>query len=415
MSDPPANPGHPGESRIVTLDFIRGIAVMGILIANLPAFALPEAAYFSPAAWGGRSPADIAAWAATFVLVEGKLRGLFTMLFGASALLVIDRARAAGDDAATVHLSRMAVLFVIGCAHLYLFWWGDILAHYAIVGALAFLFARLTTRWLVFTGLLLLGWQLLGDMQAALRIFASGARDTPQAIALWNATATGFGVPPPTTIATEIAANRGGFWNAVAWRWAHSPTPFAFAFQLWPETLGMMLLGMAGLRSGFLTGGWPARRYRRWTIIGLAIGLPIQIALAAATFTHGFDQRWVFLGSVGAAVLPRTALMIAYAALLVVACRPATRLTRRIAAVGRTAFTNYLGTTLVMTALFSGWGLGLFGSLPRATLYLLALPVWAAMLAWSQPWLARYRYGPCEWVWRAAARRERVFLRHTRN
>ena len=84
------------RDRIATLDFIRGVAVMGILVANLPAFGLPEAAYFSPLAWGGHGPADVAVWFATFVLVEGKLRGLFTLLFGASMLLVIDAARAAG-------------------------------------------------------------------------------------------------------------------------------------------------------------------------------------------------------------------------------------------------------------------------------------------------------------------------------
>ena len=404
-----------GNARIVTLDFIRGVAVMGILLANLPAFALPEAAYFSPAAWGGRTPADIAAWAATFVLVEGKLRGLFTMLFGASALLVIERARATGEDAADIHLSRMAVLFVIGCAHLYLFWWGDILAHYAIVGALAFLFVRLPTRWLVFTGLALLVWQLLGDMQAALRVFASGARDTPQAVTLWNGIATGFGTPPPAALAAEIGANRSAFWTVAAWRWQHSPTPIAFALQLWPETLGMMLLGMAGLRSGFLTGKWPASRYRRCAVVCLLIGLPIQIALAAGTLDHGFDQRWVFLGSVGLAVLPRTVLMIGYAALLALACRPGGRLTNRMAAVGRTAFTNYLGTTLVMTAIFSGWGLGLFGSIPRAALYLIAPPVCLLMLAWSHPWLAAHRYGPLEWVWRILARRKSVPMRKARN
>src|SRR5215210_5554464 len=98
--------------RHVTLDVIRGVAVMGILLANLPAFGLPGAAYFSPLAWGGTSPADITAWFATFVLVEGKMRGLFSFLFGASMLLVIDRARASGGNPAAVHFARMIVLLL---------------------------------------------------------------------------------------------------------------------------------------------------------------------------------------------------------------------------------------------------------------------------------------------------------------
>ena len=108
------------RARIDSLDFIRGVAVMGILVANLPAFGLPEAAYFSPLAWGGSAGWDRLAWVATYVLVEGKMRGLFSMLFGASMLLVVDRARAAGDSPARIHYARMATLFAIGCAHLYL-------------------------------------------------------------------------------------------------------------------------------------------------------------------------------------------------------------------------------------------------------------------------------------------------------
>ena len=117
---------------------------MGILFANIPAFAFPTPGLLLAARAGAaRTPADIAVWLTNFVFVEGKMRGLFSFLFGASMLLVIDRARASGRSAARVHFSRMAVLFLFGMAHMYLIWWGDILAHYALVGAIAFLFARM--------------------------------------------------------------------------------------------------------------------------------------------------------------------------------------------------------------------------------------------------------------------------------
>ena len=96
--------------RIAALDVMRGVAVMGILLANLPAFALPEAAYFSPLAAGGDGPAERAAWLANFVFVEGRMRGLFSFLFGASLVLIAERARAAGENDAAVHLRRMAAL-----------------------------------------------------------------------------------------------------------------------------------------------------------------------------------------------------------------------------------------------------------------------------------------------------------------
>ena len=388
--------------RIATLDFIRGVAVMGILVANLPAFGLPEAAYFSPLAWGGHAPADVTVWFATFVLVEGKMRALFTFLFGASMLLVLDRAETAGRDPASTHLARMAVLFAIGWLHLYLVWRGDILTHYALIGAVAFVFARLSVRWLVALGCAFLAWEMLYNAAGAAALFAAGGRDTPEKIALWNVFAGIFGVPPAADLRAEIAALGGSWADGVRWRWAHVTDPVTFATLLGPETLSAMLFGMAGYRSGLLTGTWPRVRYRRWTIVCLGAALPAYAALGINTVAHGFDQRWVFLASILASAPFRVLAATGYACLLVLLFRPGGRLSERVGAAGRAAFTNYLGTSLIMLALFSG--LGLFGQLTRAQLYWLAPPVWLLMLAWSQPWLARFRYGPLEWLWRSLAR-----------
>ncbi len=390
--------------RIAALDVTRGLAVMGILVANMPAFGLPEAAYFSPLAAGGSTGADRVVWATTFVLVEGKMRGLFTMLFGASLLLVVDRAHAAGNDAARVHYPRMFWLFAFGYAHLYLFWWGDILTHYALVGAVAFLFAPLSTRWLVGIGLALVANHVL--TQAGLTLIAFSDTADAALVATRNSLLLVYGVPPASTIAAEVAANRGGFGDAVAWRWANAPTPFRLLNAGTGDTLGFMLFGMAGLRSGFLTGAWPRERYRRWATVSLAIALPAYAGLAAETIRHDFAAPWVVLGSAGGATLLRPLAVAGYAALAVLAASRDGWLQRRVAAVGRAAFSNYLGTTLVTAALFQGWGLGLFGALGRAQLYLVVPLVWALMLAWSTPWLARYRYGPLEWAWRSLSRGE---------
>ena len=409
-----ANPGLPrgGKAmtatapRIDSLDFIRGVAVMGILVANLPAFALPEAAYFSPLAWGGSTGWDRFAWVATYVLVEGKMRGLFSMLFGASMLLVVQRARAAGDSPARVHYARMTTLFAIGCVHLYLIWWGDILSHYALVGAIAFVFVALPARPLAWLGVLFIAVQVVMGAETTLAIFAAAARNTPDRIAMWQAFASIFGQPPRAELLGEITAMRAGIGPEIAWRWAHATSPFDLLPIVGAETLGYMLIGMAGLKSGFLTGAWSRRRYAGIALACLVVTLPIDLLLAFASIVHGFDQRWIVLGSIGAASLLRPITFIGYAALLVLAMRPGGRLTRRIAAAGRAAFTNYLGTTLLMTFVFDGWGLGWFGALPRAALYLFVLPVWAIMLLWSAPWLARYRFGPLEWGWRTLARLE---------
>lgn len=387
----------PDTDRIAVIDFTRGVAVMGILLANLPAFALPEAAYFSPLAWGGTAPLDIVAWFVTFVLVEGKMRGLFSLLFGASLLLVHDRAAGAGENVAAVQLRRMAVLFVIGCLHLYLVWWGDILAHYALCGTIALALVHLRARWLVALAIAFAGWDLIVAVAGAAALFASAPGD-----AVWRGFSDGFGVPPPTHLVAEIAAMRGGFAEGVAWRWQHAFTPLGFLAAVGPQTLSAMLLGMAAYRSGFVTGAWSRAAYRRTALLGLGVTLPLYAATATITLHHGFDQRWVYLGSIVIGDVLRLPATLGYAALIVLLFNPAGTWSRRVTAVGRAAFTNYLGASLIMVLLFNG--LAQFGAWPRAILYLLVPPAFALMLLWSAPWLAHHRYGPLEWLWRSAAR-----------
>jgi uncharacterized protein len=377
---------------------------MGILLANIAAFALPAPAYFSPLAWGGHGPREVAVWLTTFVFVEGKMRGLFSVLFGASMLLIVERARATGENAVKVHLSRMAVLFLIGVAHMYFIWWGDILAHYAIIGILAFLFAGMKAEQLLAAALTALVATLLWNSMGLFSLMQAATRDTPQAIQTWDLFAWGFGVPPADWINREIEATRGPWTAQVAWRWEFLDGPLAFAKAVGPETLTAMLFGMWGFRSGFLTGAWDRSSYRRIAISFLAVSWGAYLLLGLNTMAHGFDQRWVYFASIVATVPFRIIGTLGYAALVILAIAPGRRLTERMAAVGRTAFTNYLGTSILVTAIFYGWGLGQFARWDRTTIYLLPPVVWAIMLFWSKPWLDRFQYGPFEWLWRSLSR-----------
>ena len=394
------------SARITTLDVVRGVAVMGILLANIPAFALPQSAYFSPLAWGGHGASEIAAWLANFVFVEGRMRGLFSFLFGASMLLVIDRAEAAGDNPARVHFARMAVLFGFGLAHMYLIWWGDILAHYALVGAFAYLFARMRAGQLLAAGMTALiaatvwiGLGLLGMIDAA-------GRHTPEAVQIWNDFAWGFGVPPREWLDSEIAALRGPWLAEIAWRREYHEGPFAFLTVVGIETLAAMLFGMWAYRSGFLTAAWSRAAYRRVAVWCLAIAWTAYLLLGLNTIAQGFDQRWVYFASVVASQPFRILGAVGYAALIILVMRPGGSLTERLSAVGRMAFSNYLGTSILVTAIFYGWGLGQFARWDRASIYVVVPLVWLLMIAWSKPWLDRFRYGPLEWLWRSLARLE---------
>jgi uncharacterized protein len=170
------------------------------------------------------------------------------------------------------------------------------------------------------------------------------------------------------------------------------------------ETLAYFLFGMVALKNGFLTGAWPMERYRKILLIGFGIGVPAYVLLAWILARDGFSVPMIFAIVMAATVPFRPLMVVATAAFIILAARSGGPLAQRIAAAGRAAFTNYLGTSLVMTTLFYGYGFGLFGRLGRAELWLVVLPMWALMLLWSKPWLERYRYGPLEWLWRSLAR-----------
>jgi len=403
MTEPP---------RLIALDVLRGIAVMGILLMNMAGFALPQAAYLNPAAYGGADGANLAVWAVSFVLVDGKMRALFSLLFGASMLLVIDRAEQAGRHGVPVHLRRMGWLFAIGLVHAYLIWSGDILVPYAIVGTLACAHVGRSTRHQVALALILLvgQWLLLWSLLSALAATheaAVAADATLAAIQKWRGIADQIGIPGPTALAHALGTYRGSYpailHDRVGQNWA---TPFLQLIDIGPETLALMLLGMAGLESGFLTGAWDRATYRRVAAGAYLVGLPALTFIALATIRSGFDEVATLRNAQLYAAPFRPIVMIGHVslALLWLGGAGSSWLIERVAAVGRAAFSNYLGTSLIMTTIFYGYGLGLFGRLDRAELYLFVPPAWVAMLLWSKSWLDRFHYGPLEWLWRSLSR-----------
>ena len=135
-------PSTNASGRIITLDVIRGIAVMGIFAVNVIGMSMIDAAYLNPTAPKGWDLTDVSIWLVNYVLIDGKMRSLFSMLFGASMLLVIERAEGAGERGWSVHFRRMGVLALFGLFHFYVIWFGDILFVYAITGMASMLIER---------------------------------------------------------------------------------------------------------------------------------------------------------------------------------------------------------------------------------------------------------------------------------
>ena len=403
--------------RIATLDIVRGVAVMGILAMNIVGFAMPFQAYMNPLALGPAGDSDLASWAVSFIFVDGKMRGLFSFLFGASMLLVIEKATAKGEPAGTIHYRRMIWLLFFGLIHLYLIWFGDILVGYALVGMIAWHFRNLSpsglVRWAV--GLLVLQLLIFAGLAAgamALQPAAAAPGAAAATVKEWQGLERQFGAMSADAMAKEFALYRGGYAAILADRLkdqAMAPLKGLGLFG-W-ETLAYFLLGMAALKTGFLTGGWSAQRYRRTALIGFGIGIPAYALLALLLARDGFSVPMIFALSMAATVPFRPLMVAATAALIILLTRKGGGLADRIAAAGRAAFTNYIGTSLAMTTLFYGYGAGLFGRLGRAELWLVVFAMWGLMLLWSKPWLERFEYGPLEWLWRSLARGERQPMR----
>lgn len=399
--------GQAAATRYESLDAIRGVAVMGILAMNIVAFALPMSAYFNPAAGGPPSPGDLATWTFNFVFVDSKMRGLFSLLFGASTLLVIERAEAAGRSAARTHYARMLWLGVFGLAHFYFIWFGDILSLYAACGLLLYLFRGLSVRaLLVWAALfLVIALALIGAMWLSMAMIEAGR--APAGAGKQMAEFNAMMGPNSPAYAKDITHFLGSY-AAIAGqrltRDALEPLVQVMLF-LW-ESMALMLIGMALFKARMLTGEWSAARYGRWAAIAFLLTAPPLALLAWHTGQQGFSTASVFGAALVLSVPFDMGMTVGWAALIMLLLKawasPAVR--ARLAAAGQMAFTNYLTTSIVMTTIFYGYGLGLFGSVSRAGLYLFCFGMWAAILLWSKPWLDRHRYGPLEWLWRSLAR-----------
>ena len=405
MSAPPAS-----GARIQALDLIRGVAVLGILAVNVAGFAGPIATTDTPALAYGHLSApppwwDEAAYAGVFLLFEGKMRALFSILFGASMLLFIDRAEARGRDGGFLQARRLGWLALFGWLHYVLLWWGDILFVYACAGLVALPLRRLPPRAMVALALIVFaawhGGQTLGGWPVD-RAEEALRSHTATAVEADLATRQVLGVQ--ARMASDVARDSEPFVPQALDKLRNDPFwPLTMAEYTLGETVPLMLIGMVLLRTGFFAGVWPAGRMRRIAVGGIAAGGLWAAWLLGWAWPRHFPVL-AMSDMIGYWAAPgHLAMALGYAAGLVLWAPRLLRggLGRRLAAAGRMAFSNYLGTTLVMTALFYRWGFGLYGEVGRlAQLGFVALG-WALMLGWSAPWLTRFRQGPLEWLWRS--------------
>jgi uncharacterized protein len=426
--DTAPSPTPPSE-RIFALDTIRGFAVLGILLMNILGMGLSGPAYTTPTALvGGNTGPNLWAWIAEMFYFEGTMRGLFTLLFGAGVVLYTSRLERAGLGlrVADLYFRRNLWLWIFGLCNAWLLLWpGDILYFYGLAALFLFVFRNLPVRTLLLWSALLLCIQpAMGarDYYA----FVAAEKEAPALLAMekahqdmtpaQQATLERYqGVlrntqPDPERVAKAVHAVRRGYAYAARRAREHAwgaETKYFAKMGLW-ECLGMMLLGMALFKSGALTLGWSTRAYATLLALGYGIGLTVNTLEIRHVLASGFAPAaallpWTLTYDLGR--IPTTLGHVALA-MLVVRSGLFRGVLERFAATGRMALTNYIAQSVVALFLFTGLGFGLFGQLQRYQLYYVVFAVWAVELAWSPWWLARYHYGPMEWLWRSLTRWE---------
>ncbi len=423
-SEPPEPPVATGpispSERYESLDLLRGVAVLGILVMNIYAFAMPLAAYFDPTIWGGIESWNLGTWVVTHIFVDQKFMTIFSMLFGAGIVLMMDRSEKKGVELGPVFFRRQFWLIVAAIIHAYIIWWGDILFYYAVIGMLVYLFRKASPVRLIVIGIVALQVPLLLNygnsfyvehlMEEAAKIEAeldAGAEPTAEqqlVLEQWEQSRM-FLAPTDEEIREEIDAYRGNYVENLEYRvplmlMLHlTATPFLMVWRVG----GLMLIGMALMKIGVFSGQRSTAFYRNLALAGLALGLPLTTYSAWAYFANDFDPiRGIRTGSIPN-YFGSILVALGYTGLVILLARSGVfhALALRLEAVGRMAFTNYLMHSVVMTTIFYGFGLGLFAAVPRLQQMLFVVGMLAAQLILSPWWLKRYRFGPAEWLWRS--------------
>jgi uncharacterized protein len=411
--------------RIDIIDIIRGVALLGILILNIPYFAMAD--YFSEPWSQDTSNTNFWVSAVNSVFFEGKMRALFSMVFGAGIILFTTNKEKAGKSATWLFYKRMIWLTIFGLIHAHiLLWIGDILYFYGLIGMLAFLFRKMKPKYLA------MGVPIVAIIGfVANSIFMYNIRETyldylevksiqDQGIALspaqdlvvmeWTALQQEF-IPNKEENAQHTAWMKGSYSDV-----ANYIRPKAWdgqfkylIFSIW-DMLALMLLGIALYKWGFLTLKWTKAQYKKTVLIGYGIGLPLVIFSFIYNTIHfpnveaGLKHieehaiNWVSL----IYDFQRIAIMMAHVALVMLIYQAGylTRLMNGLRAVGQMAFTNYIMHTVICTLVFFGYGLNQYAEWEYYQLYYLVIGIWIFQLIMSPIWLKFFLFGPLEWLWR---------------
>ncbi len=414
-------------NRIKSIDSIRGFALLGILLMNIPGFGI-NWSYFQTILNGPHNTQDYYTEAAVDIFFEGTMRGLFSMLFGAGMVLFLQGKKELpdGPTVAELYFRRLLWLVMFGVINAYvLLWGGDILYFYGLCGMLLYVFRKTSPKWLLVLGLVCLatmafkgqlGYNELREKRKEYKLAIQAEKQkqklTPeqhQAIEEWNSIEK-RNVPDTARTNRHNTKMHAGYTTIFEYfipRNAGGESYGMYQWAIW-DCLGMMLIGMALFSWGYFSNKLSTSTYTMGLLIGYGIGIPIGVImftkarmLPHAEFGAFIDRYRVDFWSLYD--VRRLLLTLGHASLLMLAFRTKifSGLMKALSNVGQMAFTNYLMQSIICTLFFYGYGLGYYDKLKFHQIYYVAFSVWIFQLFFSAIWLHYFRFGPFEWLWRS--------------
>ena len=407
--------------RINSLDVLRGFALLGILPANVLVFGMHLAAGYDPTVAGGATGLNLVSWALLLVLVDGKMRALFSMVFGASMILLTSRAeeRSGAAAAADIYYRRTLWLLLIGVAHAFLLFWGDILYPYALCGLILFPFRKLPAKKLLVIGALIIafkaGWYTVDAFRKVEQRNLAAAADAAEKAGK-QPTEEQAGAKKELEARRKLRKPSREELDKDAKKWRGNPlevigarakvVEFWHALPLYDpqnfDILSMMFIGMGLFKLGVFSAARSYRFYGWMAVFGYLTGIPANSYTAWLALKSNFDRVTFAVTYVGYDI-ERLLVALAHMAVLMMVCKAGALrwLTSRLAAIGQTALSNYVLQSVVCTFVFTGYGFGLYGRLERYQLYYVVAGSWVLSLVASPIWLRYYWFGPLEWCWRS--------------
>ena len=380
----PTEIGNSSQKRQTLPDQLRGFALLGIIVVNMPFLAVSNVGIWE------MQLSNLSDKVVAFLIValaQGKFYLLFAFLFGYSLTLIL---KSRSTNSIKMYLRRLVGLALLGAGHAYLFFIGDILMSYALLGLVLLLFIGRSMRTVLFASVFS---YLIGLVLLALVFFETRGTES---------SAGGF-ISNPDALDKALT---GSFLDSVVGR--ANAIPEALLVQLfinWFPAMSMFLLGLAAGRVGLLSDATKNKTlWRKCVIVGVSVGLPAGIASAWLALVPE-DPNGVY-GIAGVVVGFALAPALSAGYVGAIALLSHRRFMSYTEPAGRMSLTGYLGESILLAAIFCGWGLGLFGLLSLTQALIVALGVWIALEIFAKLWLHRFAYGPFEWILRSWSKLE---------